>query len=78
MDLGIDMIVLGEITMRQLLYAGAAVAGAILCLRLFRMMFPKKVVALQHTVYYVCENCNWEGHVSKFGNQCPKCGSSMK
>lgn len=75
--MGLDMIIFGEITLRQILYVGGAVVGGIWCLRLLNVLFRKKETVLQHTTYYVCSSCNWEGHVSKFGNQCPKCGSSM-
>lgn len=73
MDLDLDMILFGETTLRQALYVAAAVVGALLALRIVKRLFFKKKPVLAHTVYFVCENCDWEGHVSKFGTRCPKC-----
>jgi hypothetical protein len=33
---------------------------------------------LQHTVYYSCSNCDWEGNISKYGTNCPKCNHPVK
>jgi rubrerythrin len=41
--------------------------------KLYKSVFAKKKVNLQHTVYFACRHCGWEGHISKFGTRCPKC-----
>ena len=41
--------------------------------KLYKLIFGKKKVNLQHTVYFACSSCGWEGHISKFGTRCPKC-----
>ncbi len=76
MDL--EMIVFGDFTLRQILYFSSIVIGAIIFLRIVKKLFFKKRPVLQHTVYYVCNNCDWEGQVSKFGTHCPKCNHLMK
>ena len=71
MDL--DIIVFGETSLRQVFYLAGAVVGAFVCLRIVKRLFFKKRLVLQHTIYFVCSNCDWEGQVSKFGTRCPKC-----
>jgi rubrerythrin len=41
--------------------------------KLYKSLFARKKVNLQHTVYFACRHCGWEGHISKFGTRCPKC-----
>ncbi len=75
MDL--DMIVFGEMSLRQILHISVAVVIGMLCFRIIKRLFFKKPVVLQHTVYFVCDHCSWQGHVSKFGSRCPKCNHAM-
>jgi predicted Zn-ribbon and HTH transcriptional regulator len=44
---------------------------------LYKSVFAKRKVNLQHTVYFACRNCGWEGHISKFGTRCPKCDAPV-
>lgn len=76
MDL--DMIVFSDFTLRQILYFSGGIVVAFIFLRIIKKLFFKPKLVLQHTIYYVCGNCQWEGHVSKFGNQCPKCGHPIE
>jgi hypothetical protein len=68
-----DMIVFGETTLMQLLRISGAVIVGIICIRIVKKLFFKKTISLQHTVYFVCNHCEWEGNMSKFGTHCPKC-----
>jgi hypothetical protein len=71
--MNLDTIIVNNITVGQLLpWIGGAVLVWIFA-KLYRALFAKKKVTLQHTVYFVCSQCGWEGHISKFGTRCPKC-----
>ena len=71
----LDTIVFNDITVGRMLF-WVAVAVAIymvpkLVPKLYKLLFGKKKVNLQHTVYFACSTCGWEGHISKFGTRCP-------
>ena len=75
--MNLDTIVFNDITVGRMLF-WVAVAVAIymvpkMVAKLYKLIFGKKKVNLQHTVYFACSNCGWEGHISKFGTRCPKC-----
>ena len=72
------MIVFGEITLRQALYVFVAFVVVMFFIRLIKKLFFKKKASLQHTVYFSCSNCEWEGHISKYGTNCPKCNHPVK
>lgn len=69
----LDTIVFNEVTLGRMLSWLVAVAVLYLLVKIYKFIFVKKKVKLQHTVYFVCRSCGWEGHISKFGTHCPKC-----
>ena len=69
----LDTAIINDITVGQLLAWIAAFVLLYAALKIYRALFGKKKVVLQHTVYFVCSHCEWEGHISKFGTRCPKC-----
>ena len=71
--MNLDTIIFNDITLGQLLPWIVAVAVVYATFRIYKALFGKKKVNLQHTVYFACSNCGWEGHISKFGTRCPKC-----
>ena len=71
-----DTVIINDITVGQLVPWLAAVALLYAALKIYKALFGKKKVVLQHTVYFVCSNCGWEGHISKFGTRCPKCDAA--
>lgn len=75
--MNLDTIVFNDITVGRMLFWVAVVVAIYMVPKmvpkLFKLLFGKKKVILQHTVYFTCGNCGWEGHVSKFGTRCPKC-----
>ena len=71
--MNMDTILFNDISVGQVIPWLVALVALIAIARLFRTFFRKKKVNLQHTVYFVCDNCAWEGHISKFGTRCPKC-----
>lgn len=79
--MNLDTIIINDITLGRILFWVAV--GVALCMvpklvsTLYKLLFGKKKVTLQHTIYFACSNCGWEGHISKFGNRCPKCDSSV-
>ena len=71
--MNLDTIIYNDVTLGQLLPWIVAVAVVYATFRIYKALFGKKKVNLQHTVYFACSNCGWEGHISKFGTRCPKC-----
>jgi hypothetical protein len=72
-ELGWDMIVWGDLTLRRLIQYAAIAVAAYIGIKIFKKLFFKKKINLQNTVYFVCRHCDWEGQISKFGTHCPKC-----
>ena len=72
----LDTIVFNDVTVGQLLPWLIAVAAIYAILKIYTVFFRKKKVNLQHTVYFACSSCGWEGHISKFGTRCPKCDAA--
>jgi Zn finger protein HypA/HybF involved in hydrogenase expression len=71
--MNLDTIIYNDVTLGQLLPWIVAVVVVYATFRIYKALFGKKKVNLQHTVYFACSNCGWEGHISKFGTRCPKC-----
>jgi Zn finger protein HypA/HybF involved in hydrogenase expression len=71
--MAMDTILFNNITLGQLVPWIVALLVVLVLIRFYKALFAKKKVNLQHTVYFVCGNCQWEGHISKFGTRCPKC-----
>jgi Zn finger protein HypA/HybF involved in hydrogenase expression len=69
----LDTIIVNEVTVGRMLTWLIAVGISLLLFKLYKSVFAKKKVNLQHTVYFACRHCGWEGHISKFGTRCPKC-----
>lgn len=69
----LDTVIINDITLgRALLWVGLAF-GCYALIRCYRLLFARKKVNLQHMIYFACDNCGWEGRISKFGTRCPKC-----
>lgn len=71
--MNLDTIIFNDVTLGQLLPWIVAAVVVYVTFRIYKTLFAKKKVNLQHTVYFACSNCGWEGHISKFGTRCPKC-----
>jgi Zn finger protein HypA/HybF involved in hydrogenase expression len=71
----LDTVLFNDITLGQLIPWLIAAVSVYLIVKLYRTFFMKRKVKLQHSVYFVCSHCSWEGHISKFGTCCPKCGT---
>lgn len=75
MDL--DIIVFGDITLRQCLYGAGGVIAILIVLRILKkLIFPQKA-NLQHSIAYTCPNCGWSGHIGKYARTCPKCSGPV-
>lgn len=76
----LDTIVINDITLGRMLFWIAVIVALYMLTKivpkLYKLLFGKKKMTLQHTVYFACNNCGWEGHISKFGTRCPKCDAS--
>jgi len=75
--MNLDKIIFNDITVGQLLPWFVAVVVLYAIFRIYKIIFAKKKVNLQHTIYFACSNCGWEGHISKFGTRCPKCDAPV-
>ncbi len=71
-----DTIIFNDISLGQLIPWLVAALAIYAIVKIYRFFFMKKKVNLQHTVYFVCSHCRWEGHISKFGTRCPKCDAA--
>lgn len=74
--MGLDTILFNDVSAGQLLPWILAAVLLYAVFRIYKLLFGKKKVNLQHRVYFVCSSCGWEGHISKFGTCCPKCGAA--
>ena len=79
--MNLDTIVFNDITVGRMLFWVAVVVAIYMVPKilpkLYKLIFGKKKVNLQHTVYFACSSCGWEGHISKFGTRCPKCDAPV-
>ena len=73
-----DTVLFNDITVGQLVPWAVGALALYIVLKMYKIFFAKKKVNLQHTVYFVCNNCQWEGHISKFGTRCPKCDAAVR
>ena len=75
--MGLDTVIINDITLGRIL-TWLLVAVMVYALpKACRLLFKRRTATLQHMVYVVCDSCGWEGHISKFGNRCPKCGATV-
>ena len=76
MDL--DIIVYGDITLRECLYGAGGVIVALLVFNILkRLIFPQKA-NLEHSIAFACPSCGWTGHIGKYARSCPKCNQPVK
>jgi hypothetical protein len=76
MDL--DIIVYGDITLRQCLYVLGAIVATSLVLRIFGKLFFSKSEPMAHSIEFVCSSCGWRGRIGKYAARCPKCSQPVK
>ena len=70
------MNVLGfDISITQMVVAGAVVLVALFLLRMIGRLFSRPKVD-QHTERVKC-GCGWSGVTSRFSGECPKCGVAI-
>ncbi|GAB6907574.1 hypothetical protein DESC_830039 [Desulfosarcina cetonica] len=75
--MSLNTVIINDITLgRVLLWLGIGF-GIYAIAKCYRLLFIRRNVNLQHMTYFVCSNCGWEGHISKFGTYCPKCRSPL-
>lgn len=78
--MNLDTIIINDITVGRILFWVAVGVALVLVpklvSKLYKLLFGTKKVTLQHTIYFACSNCGWEGHISKFGTRCPKCDAA--
>ena len=74
--MALDRILFNDVSLGRLLGWLVGVVALCLLVKLYKSMFVKKKINLQHTVYFACSHCGWEGHISKFGTRCPKCDAA--
>ncbi|GBC61652.1 hypothetical protein DENIS_2614 [Desulfonema ishimotonii] len=70
-----DMIVFGDMTLKNLLIYGGAAIGALFLLSMIRKLF-KKPTPDKHTQFVRCD-CGWQGQVSQYVGRCPKCNAPI-
>ena len=73
-----ETVIFNNLTIGQVIPWAAGVIALLIVLKVYKKLFAKKKVNLQHTVYFACSHCGWEGHISKFGTRCPKCNAAAR
>lgn len=76
MDL--DIIVYGDITLRQCLYGLGVAVAVYLVLKIFKKLFFAKSEPMPHSIEFVCSSCGWRGRIGKYAARCPKCSQPVK
>jgi len=71
-----DTIVFGQYTVQQLLIYGGIAAGAIILLMLLKKLFTPEEKN-EHIQVARCDNCGWQGQVSRYAGRCPKCSQPL-
>jgi len=64
----------GQMTLREVLAAGALAAIAIIGVGKYRRYRLRKGIA-KHMVEMRCLECHWRGRAGRYARRCPKCGS---
>ena len=71
-----DKIVFGEYTVQDLLILAGIVVGVLILAVLLKKMFSKsKSDAYAQQVR--CDQCGWQGKVSKYAGRCPRCNNPL-
>jgi hypothetical protein len=71
-----DKIVLGDYTVQDLLVLGGVIVGLLILVALLKKMFSKpKSDAYAQPVR--CDQCGWQGKVSKYAGRCPRCNNPL-
>jgi hypothetical protein len=69
-----DTIIFGGITSRQLVVVCIIVMAAMFFIKRRRKKeYKNQMKSLHNTIFVLCNNCDWQGNMSKFGTHCPKC-----
>jgi hypothetical protein len=69
-----DTVIFGTVTSGQLIVVCSIIIAVMLYIRWRRKKeYSNQMRSLQNTVFVLCNNCDWQGHISKYGTQCPKC-----
>lgn len=76
--MNLESIFFAEMTFGRIVWWAALVFACLGTLKLVKRVFSRpRTTTLQHTVYFSCRNCGWQGQVSKYGTNCPKCNHTM-
>lgn len=71
-----DKIVFGEYTVQDILIVVGMVIGLLILVALLKRIFskPKSDVYAQQVR---CDQCGWQGKVSKYAGRCPRCNNPL-
>jgi predicted Zn-ribbon and HTH transcriptional regulator len=76
--MNLDIIVYGDITLRQCLYGLGAVVAVFMILKLFKKLFLSRSEPMKHSIPFVCSSCGWQGRIGQFAARCPKCSQPVR
>ncbi len=71
-----DKIIFADYTVQDLLLVGGGIAVLLALVALFRKIFskPRSDAYAQPAR---CEQCGWQGKVSKYAGRCPRCNNPL-
>lgn len=72
-----DTILFGGVTAGQLLTVCVVFLVLVIGGKIVKRLFFKPKPYLQNTRFVVCNYCDWQGNISKYGNLCPKCNQPI-
>ena len=71
-----DQIIFGDYTVKDLIIFTAILVGLWVLIKIFFKMF-RKVPLGEYQQYVICNNCGWNGQVSKISGRCPQCNQPL-
>lgn len=74
MDL--NTVIAAGYTIKDALIVGGVIVGIIILISVLKKLFAKKEES-PHVQVTRCQNCGWQGQISRYVGVCPKCSSPL-
>ncbi len=74
MDL--DRVIFANLTIEHLLWIAGGIVLLLVLVSIFKRLFAKKEEA-PHYQKTRCQNCGWQGQISRLAGRCPQCNEPL-